>query len=47
MELRQKPTPFIRKAERILKVVAKGVHPEIPHHELLAELYPYIEMPVQ
>ena len=29
IEVRGKPLPFIRKAKHILKVVVKGVHPEM------------------
>ena len=35
--------PFVRKAKRVLKVVIKGVHPEMTNDELLLELMPYIE----
>ena len=38
-----KPIPFIRKAKRILRVIVKGVHPEISDDVLLYELEPFIE----
>ena len=43
IEIRGKPLPFIRKAKRILKVVIKGVHPEMSNDLLLSELYDYID----
>ena len=43
IEIRGKPVPFVRKAKRVLKVVIKGVHPEMTNDELLLELMPYIE----
>ena len=41
--IRVKPIPFIRKAKRILRVIVKGVHPEISDDMLLYELEPFIE----
>ena len=38
-----KPIPFVRKAKRILRVTAKGVHPEVSDDMLLYELEPFIE----
>ena len=43
IEVRGKPIPFIRKAMRVLKVVIKGVHPEMTNDELMMELMPFIE----
>ena len=43
VEIRGKPIPFIRKAKRVLKVVIKGVHPEMTNDELMMELMPFIE----
>ena len=43
MEVRGKPLPFVRKAKRVLKVVVKGVHPEMLSDLLLSELSDYIE----
>ena len=43
IEAHGKPVPFIRKAKRVLKVVIKGVHPEITNDELMMELMPYVE----
>ena len=41
--IRVKPISFIRKAKRILRVIVKGVHPEISDNMLLYELEPFIE----
>ena len=41
IEVRGKPLPFVRKAKRILKVIVKGVHPEMPNDLMLSELYEY------
>ena len=43
IEIRGKPIPFIRKAKRILRVTAEGVHPEVADDMLLYELEPFIE----
>ena len=43
IEVRGKPLPFVRKAKQVLKVVVKGVHPEMSSDLLLSELYEYIQ----
>ena len=43
IEIRVKPLPFVRNAKRILKVIVKGVHPEMTSDLLLSGLYEYIE----
>ena len=47
IELRGKPLPFVRKAKRILKVVVKGVHPQMSNDLLVSELLDYIKHVVQ
>ena len=43
IEIRDKTIPFVRKGKRVLKVTVKGVHPEMSHDELMAELTPHIK----
>ena len=43
IEVRAKLLPFVRKAKRILKLVVKGVHPEMSNDLLVSELYDYIK----
>ena len=42
IEIRGKPIPFIRKAERILRVNINGIHPDLTDEELRSELYEYV-----
>lgn len=41
--VRKKLLPFVRKAKRILKVMVKGVHPEMSNELLVSELFDYIK----
>ena len=41
--VREKLLPFVRKAKRILKVMVKGVHPEMSNELLVSELFDYIK----
>ena len=43
VEIRGKLIPFIRKAKRILRVTINGIHPDLTHNKLRAELFDYIE----
>ena len=42
IETRGKPMPFIRKANRILRVTISGIHPDLTDDELRSDLYEYI-----
>ena len=43
IEIRGKPIPFIQKAKRVLRVMIKGVHPDLADDALRADLFDYVE----